>query len=265
MIMSEVPVSVDSNVASKKTAKKKRQRNRKKASGNELDTTIEGQGNTTTAATKAKPKKKRKSKNAKVAPSTNSHDLQLPHVKVTIRNIVNVKEVEGSYTTGMVGLLREIVQKRNRMVLDGVDVSGHSNSTNTPHTSKNDVSLSGIPIVLDESSIEKILIRAKKQREVEDEKELHGEDSDEHVKEELASVEDPVVKENHTNGVKNTEIQVTSTDTDACKDCIHARLLVSSIFHLNAKLHANQCRCINYCTNNCSFNDIYVTVFDPPS
>jgi hypothetical protein len=233
--MSEVPVSVDQNVASKKNVKNKRQRNRKKASGNELETTIAGKGNTATTATKAKSKKKRKSKNTKVASSTKSHDLQLPHVKVTIRNILNIKEVEGSYTTGMVDLLREIVQKRNRMVLDGVDVSGHSNSTNTLHTSKNDVSLSGIPIVFDESSIQKILIRAKKQREIEDEKESKGEDSDEHVKEELSGVEDQGVEVNDTNAEKETEIRITSTDTDACKDCVHARLLVSSIFHLSTQ------------------------------
>lgn len=205
--MPEVPDSVNSDVTSKQNVKKKRRRNRKKTSGNEAETVVASEVNhnpTTTIEAKKKKKNKPKSKTTKDASSAKSHELQLPHVKVTLRNIVNVKEMEGSYTAGMVQLLREIVEERNKMVLDN---------------SATDASLSGISIVFDESSIQKILIRAKKQREVENDKETNEEGSDDHVKEECPKGEE------QTNELYDSDHVM---DTDITKNCIQARLLVSS-------------------------------------
>lgn len=213
--MSEVSASVHPDVTTKQNVKKKKRRNRKKTNGNESES--QGKHSTTTEA-KKKNKKKRRSKNTKDSSAVKSHELQLPHVKVTLRNIVNVKELEGSRTGGVVQLLREIVQDRNKMVLDGGDVSGCIETSME--------SLSRIPIVFEESSIQKILIRDKKQREEKNEKESNEEGSDDPTQEQSPKEEEPT--DQLMNNVTDTEVQVLPSmidTTEVHKNCIQARLL----------------------------------------
>lgn len=254
--MSEVSASVHSDVTTKQNVKKKKRRNRKKTNGNESES--QGKHSTTTTVpttdAKKKNKKKRRSKNTKDSSAVKSHELQLPHVKVTLRNIVNVKELEGSHIGGVVQLLREIVQERNKMVLDGSDVSGRIDTSIE--------SLSRIPIVFEESSIQKILIRDKKQREIKNEKESIEQGIDDPTQEQNPKEEDATDELVHD--VTDTEVQVMSSmfdTTEIHKNCIQARLLVSSML---CKVTPEYHCCLLY-YDSWLFMLFYATVLDPPS
>lgn len=200
-------------------------------------TTVSGAGKkATTENPSGGGKKKKKARRKKAASSltttttkSTTVELQLPKLKVTLRNITGDKKNEDTSpeenVRNMIQMLRELVQVRNQQILE----DKATDSTNADSSSSAPVSSTHVPlIVLDENSIQKILNRRfstiQNDDEEEETKDTKLDEDHEGIHENTSEVDGNAEEVKHVTFDSKSEDVRTSNEVD--KRTIVARVMV---------------------------------------
>jgi len=177
----------------------KKQRRR----GNKKVTTEESMTGGVGSTAASKPKTKRNRRNRPAKKSSDISTLDLPQSKLVIRSVGDIDKY-GSYDK-MISLIRDLVEMVNNSMIPGV--SGSNNADD----------LYSIPLVIDEDSVQKVVLTDTREEPLAGKDEMIGR-----------------VDGEDTQQSSSTEMKIQSTDTDILKSptdksFIGVRILVSAM------------------------------------